>query len=92
MCLKNPERVCGKCKELGVTQHPLSFYLDDESGCWYGDIVELRKVSQGCPLCMLAAKIAVDESTWDEEKWTDFDYAAEVDRLEKEKYPDGIPF
>jgi len=93
LCLKNPDRVCGKCKELGVIQHPLSYYLDDESGCWYGDVDELRKIAQGCPLCMLSAKMAVDEEYKGEEQWTNFDYSAEVDRLVKEKYLDGeIPF
>jgi hypothetical protein len=41
---------------------------------------------------MLAAKMAVDKDMWDEEKWTDFDYAQEVKRFELEKFPDGIPF
>lgn len=92
LCLKNPDRVCGKCKEHGLTQHPLSYYLDEDTESWYGDIDTLRRLAQGCPLCMLAAKMAVDKDMWDEEKWTDFDYAEEVKRFELEKFPDGIPF
>jgi hypothetical protein len=43
---------------------------------------------------MLAAKMAVDADMYynDEDRWNDFDYAAEVKRVELEKYPDGIPF
>ena len=93
LCLRNPERVCGSCKELKVEQHPLSFYSED-IGLWYHDVDALRKLAQGCPLCMLAAKMAVDADMYsnDEDRWNDFDYAAEVKRVELAKYPDEIPF
>jgi hypothetical protein len=93
LCLKNPDRVCGMCKELGVTQRPLSYYESDElSGYWYGDVDELRKAAQGCPLCMLAAKMAVDPALSGEDRWVTFDYEAEMKRVEQEKWHDGIPF
>ena len=66
--------MCGKCKELHIEQRPLSYYLGDECECWYGDAAALRRVAQGCPLCMLAAKIAADKGMWEDEKWRDFDY------------------
>ena len=94
MCLKNPDRVCGKCKELGVEQHSSSWYRDNEE-MWYGDADLLRKVAQGCPLCMLAAKMDSDEGLADYERWQDFDYQAEVKRCEDEyaaKHPYDIPF
>jgi hypothetical protein len=92
MCLRNPERVCGLCKDLKVEQRPLSFYNED-IGLWYHDVNALRKLANGCPLCMLAAKMAVDADMYfnDEDRWNDFDYAAEVKRVELEKYPDGMP-
>ncbi len=93
LCLKNPDRKCMSCKDLGVVQLPLSFYLeDDHVSCWYFNTNELRRLAQGCPLCMLAAKIAVDAITDRDERWREFDYQAEVKRVELEKYPDGIPF
>jgi hypothetical protein len=94
MCLRNPERVCGKCKELGVEQRPLGFY-SEELSTWYGDADALREIAHGCPLCMLAAKIAADEEVADYEKWTDFDYKAEVKRCEEDyaaKHPEDVPF
>ncbi len=94
MCLRNPDRVCGKCKELGVDQHPLNFYRDGDYD-WYGDTDLLRKLANGCPLCMLAAKIAADEGADSDEKWRNFDYQAEVKRCEEEhaaKHLEDIPF
>jgi hypothetical protein len=93
LCLRNPERVCGSCKDLKVEQKPLSFYSVDV-GLWYHDVDALRNLANGCPLCMLAAKMAVDSEMYsnDEDRWTDFDYRAEVKRVEDAKYPDGIPF
>ncbi len=83
-----------KGKELGVEQRPLIWYRDNED-MWYGDVDFLRKVAQGCPLCMLAAKMDADRNIDDYERWQDFDYQAEVKRGEDEyaaKHPDDIPF
>ena len=91
MCLRNPRRICEKCKELGVEQRPLDYFFEDIES-WYGDVDELRKMANGCPLCMLAAKMDADAYVAYYDKWTDFDYKAEVDRIEKDKYPDGMPF
>jgi hypothetical protein len=95
MCLRNPERVCGKCKELGVEQKPLSFYLATDIDQWYGDLGGFRKLANGCPLCMLAAKMATDKTLCDYEKWHEFDYKAEVKRCEEEyaaKHPEVYRF
>ncbi len=94
MCLKNPERVCGKCKELGVEQQSLEHFRASEDQ-WYGDTDVLREIAQGCPICMLAAKIDADKSLYREDRWRDFDYEAEVKRCEEEsaaKHPVDIPF
>ena len=95
MCLRNPDRTCGKCKHLGVVQRPLSWFRNEDIDSWYGDADLLRKAAQGCPLCMLAAKMDADGGLCDYEKWTDFDYKAEVKRCEEEyaaKHPNDIPF
>ena len=100
MCLKNPDRVCGACKERNLLQRPLQFFLDHPAarlnpsiGDWYGDVDKLREMAQGCPLCMLAAKMAMDDEIGRQEgKWTDFDYNKEMERWRLEAYPSGIPF
>ena len=90
LCLKNPDRVCISCKDLGVTQKPPSAYSDCYD--WYGDVDALRTLAQGCPVCMLAAKMEADVGLDPEERWMTFDYAAEKKRIEQEKWPGGIPF
>lgn len=92
LCLKNPDRNCMSCKDLDVMQRPLSFYTEEDTvPLWYFDTDKLRDFAQGCPLCMLAAKIAVDAITDRDERWRDFDYKAEVERVRVEKFGD-IPF
>ena len=93
MCLRNSDRVCGRCKERNVAQVPLKIYLMDYGTKWYGNVDALRKLANGCPLCMLAAKMNADDFYPDYERWRDFDYQKEVDRdIEEHKDPNEIPF
>ena len=73
-----------------MTQLPPSAYSDCYD--WYGDVDALRTLAQGCPVCMLAAKMEADVGLDPEERWMTFDYAAEKKRIEQEKWPGGIPF
>lgn len=51
-CARNPGRICGFCKEAGVTQSPTEFLI---TGLQTGGLDRLRVVANGCPACILAA-------------------------------------
>lgn len=73
-CIKNPNRTCGFCKRMGHL--PLSLEeLRSET-----DFSRLRVRTFNCPACLLAGLAGTSKAIL-----TDFDYKAEVQRLQDEQ-------
>lgn len=56
-CSRNPNRVCRMCIREDMEQKPIGVLVDALVG--RATVDELRKVANGCPACMLAARIAL---------------------------------
>jgi hypothetical protein len=79
-CVQNPSRVCGFCENHEITQCPLFILVAmlEEDGL---DIDKLREIARECPMCMLAAVMAVNKKEgWrrTSEEFYYFDYAKEL--------------
>lgn len=80
-CTGNPNRKCRMCDIIGEPQVLLQQLVNTLNGCSYENekdkLQDLRRKSNGCPACMLAAIRRVTDSA--EEPWTvpAFDFKAE---------------
>lgn len=79
-CCKNPDRVCRMCESAGIGGSSMTELI---AALGDGDSLdELRRVSDGCPACMLAAIIqSGKQDKNDPETWIDFDFAKERGRF-----------
>lgn len=90
-CVQNPERVCGFCERHTIVQQPLFVLIAllDREGL---DIDKLRFAAHECPMCMLAAVMAVNKKEgWrrsSEDFWY-FDYAKELRLFDERRGGDG---
>jgi hypothetical protein len=87
VCVQNHDRVCGFCERHEIVQQPLFVLIAllDSDGL---DIDKLRYAAHECPMCMLAAVMAVNKKeNWKRghEEYIEFDYRAEMKRFD-EKY------
>lgn len=83
-CTMNPNRVCKMCKLMGSTQEPMDklksvlvaetpVQWNEVNSATSASVAELRKLSSGCPACMLAA--LRQSNMWASE--SDFDFKKE---------------
>lgn len=91
--VRNPDRVCGFCERHQIVQQPLFVLIAllYDKGL---DIDALRYAAHECPMCMLAAVMAVNTKEQckrrDEDFW-EIDYKAELKRFdEKHEEFEGI--
>ncbi len=65
-CTANPDRVCGICNHAKLAQHPIAqllAYIDPKKeNCGLAD---LRKLTEDCPACILAAIRQSGICKWD---------------------------
>lgn len=90
VCVQNPGRVCGLCERYGIMQQPMFVMMTLlEDGDL--DVDRLRYMAHECPMCMLAAVMAVNKREgWkrsSEDYWL-FDYPAEMKRFDEKHNPD----
>ncbi len=76
-CTLNLDRVCGMCERVGIKQQNIAnlnaaLLEDIRAAPYFGydkqvEPTQLRELSQGCPMCMLAA---IRQDTETEDDWS----------------------
>lgn len=56
-CCRNPERVCGMCREAEIGQKPIKDLIEALGDGLDDGVIKLRTLAVGCPACMLSAII-----------------------------------
>jgi hypothetical protein len=98
-CCKNPNRICGICREVGLTQQPLTLLIAEQHKVFgAGDDIELgllRENTDGCPACMLATiiqgKLNIEGDEEGPGKWFPFVWKTEHDEFWKRHNEANIP-
>ena len=54
-CTANPNRTCGMCLELGLSQKPIKNLIEALGNGDSHGLEKLRDLAEGCPVCTLAA-------------------------------------
>ena len=81
-CTNNPNRVCGICPKIEVTQKPMHELIEAIGSGTDKELDTLRDITENCPVCILAAirqaKIQRGYDEGDEGFSVNFDFKAEL--------------